>query len=66
MYVPALMADVVYCDPMSLFQTGGGKSVCFQLPALLSRGTTLVISPLISLMSDQVMHLREKGIEAVM
>jgi ATP-dependent DNA helicase Q1 len=47
-------------------QTGGGKSVCFQAPALMSRGVTLVISPLLSLMADQVLALNAKGVEAVM
>lgn len=51
-------------DTLGLLPTGGGKSVTFQIPALILPGVTLVVTPLISLMKDQVDHLRQAGIKA--
>jgi ATP-dependent DNA helicase RecQ len=62
-------ADIVQAvsegrNVLAIMPTGGGKSLCFQLPALCRRGVTVVISPLIALMRDQVRALRAAGVEA--
>jgi ATP-dependent DNA helicase RecQ len=61
--------EIIQCsidrrDALIVMPTGGGKSLCFQLPALLSEGVTLVISPLVALMENQVQELSAKGIAA--
>jgi len=52
-------------DVLAILPTGGGKSVCFQVPALMNKGLALVVTPLIALMKDQVQNLQSRGIKAI-
>lgn len=61
---PIIESVLARRDTLVIMSTGAGKSLCYQLPALVFNGLTVVISPLISLMQDQVAHLTQFGIEA--
>ncbi|KAK3881526.1 hypothetical protein Pcinc_014043 [Petrolisthes cinctipes] len=64
--LPTMNATMSGVDAILIMPTGGGKSLCFQLPALVSKGITLVVTPLVSLMEDQLMGLRNRGVQAAM
>ena len=64
-----LQADVIAemlagRDALAVLPTGGGKSVCYQIPAMMRPGVGLVVSPLIALMADQVAAMRQQGVSA--
>lgn len=60
-----IQAVIAKRDVLAILPTGGGKSICFQVPALMQEGVCLVITPLIALMQDQVKQLKQRGIAAV-
>ena len=64
--VEAIEANLARRDLMLILPTGGGKSLCYQAPALVREGLTVVVSPLISLMKDQVDGLAQNGVPAAM
>src|SRR5579862_3121645 len=59
-----IQALLTHRAALAVFPTGGGKSLCYQLPALTFDGVTLVVSPLIALMKDQIDFLRRQGVAA--
>ena len=62
---PVVEAILAGRDALAVLPTGGGKSLCYQLPAMLREGLVVVISPLVALMEDQVLQLERRGIAAV-
>ena len=58
---PIIEAVLAKQNVFAVLPTGTGKSICYQLPAMLGKGTVLVISPLLSLMTDQVKELKSQG-----
>src|ERR671921_1520856 len=61
---PVIRSVLERRDTLAVLPTGGGKSICFQIPAVVLGGLTVVVSPLISLMQDQVEAARARGIAA--
>ena len=64
--LPAMNANMSNEDVILIMPTGGGKSLCYQLPAVISKGITIVVSPLISLMEDQLHGLQKINVKAMM